>query len=65
VPIKQIIDLATKKFCSEKCVATFRKENQVKCQRKQCTKPFLKIEGVSRFGRWYCSDACLNEDEEA
>jgi hypothetical protein len=59
--------LATKKFCGKKCADNYRNNSMVTCQsvKPLCIKIFLKNEGVSRFGRWYCSSTCLEQDEEA
>jgi hypothetical protein len=38
----------------------------VTCQKKPycSSKVFLKQDGVTRIGRWFCSDACSENDEE-
>ena len=29
-----------------------------------CGKQFLRKEGIGRFGKWFCSDECLDRDED-
>jgi hypothetical protein len=30
----------------------------------KCPKQFVRQEGVGRFGKWFCSDDCLDQDED-
>lgn len=54
-----------KSFCSDRCASTWRASNILKCECKPvCGKQYLKQQGFSRFGKYFCSDECLNRDED-
>lgn len=57
--------LAGKFFCKEACANVFRAQNLLTCQCKpKCPKQFLKQEGIGRFGKYFCSELCLEQDED-
>ncbi len=62
---KLVVTSFSKAFCSDRCASMWRVSNVMKCECKPiCDKEFNKQTGFSRFGKYFCSDECLNADED-
>lgn len=63
MPKNTTIPLVSKLFCSDRCVFVFKTANMVSCEcDPKCQIKFLRQEGTSRFGKWFCSNECLEKD---
>lgn len=65
-PKQNVLSYADKFFCQESCKDKFAVENLVSCQRKpfHSSKLFLKKDGWTKLGRWFCCGDCVDQDEE-
>jgi hypothetical protein len=58
-----------KEFCGAVCLHKYESDNLVKCMLRtldgqSCDKRFTKHQGLSGSGKWFCSEACGDKDED-
>ena len=60
--------ISNKKFCKETCLKRFTGDNILSCQlrsgARSCKTRFVKSTGIFNIGKWLCSEACVNDDDD-